>query len=201
MIRRVPLCFLVTVLGLCRLLSPSPAVAHQGPPFPILVDRPVGPYLVSVWTDPDIGTGTFYVMLEPPKGKRLPPGARVRIGVQPVSGRLPEVLYEAEAQPVRRGARYYTTAKFDQGGMWHVRCLLDSPQGGGELKADVEATPDGTLGPLGSLVYLVPFLGVGGLWLKAVLYRRKTPHHPDPLLPSPSPRPGEEGEQQRAILP
>ncbi|MEA2603107.1 MAG: hypothetical protein QOF89_4099 [Acidobacteriota bacterium] len=28
---------------------------------------------------------------------------------------------------------------------------------------------------------------------------RKTPHHPDPLLPSPSPRPGEEGEKQESF--
>lgn len=172
-IRRLPLFVLAMALGL-GLLAGSPARAHQGPPFPILVDQTVGPYVVSVWTDPDIGTGTFYVILDAPKGKRLIEPKRVRIGVRPVSGRLPEVLYDAEAQRVRQGARYYTTAQFDRGEMWHVRCVVDGPQGGGELKADVEATPDGTLGPLGSLIYLVPFLGVGGLWLKAVLYRRKT---------------------------
>jgi len=167
-IRRLPLFALAFLLG--RL----PASAHQGPPFPILVDRPVGPYVASVWTDPDIGTGTFYVILEAPKGKGLPDHTRVRIGVRPVSGRLPEAVYDAEAQPVRHGARYYAAIPLDKGEMWHVRCLLDGPQGGGELKADVEATPDGTLGPLGSLIYLVPFLGVGGLWLKAVMVRRKT---------------------------
>jgi hypothetical protein len=158
--------------ALALLVFPPAAAAHQGPPFPILVDRPVGPYVVSVWTDPDIGTGTFFVVLDAPEGKRLPPRTRVRIGIRPVSGRLPEALYETEAQPVRQGARYFTAARFDQGGMWHIRCLIDGSAGGGELAADVEATPDGTLGPLGSLIYLVPFLGVGGLWLKAVLYRR-----------------------------
>jgi hypothetical protein len=118
------------------------------------------------------------VILDAPKEKRLVDPTRVRIGIRPVSGRLPEVLYDAEAQKVRQGARYYTTAQFDRGEMWHVRCVVDGPRGGGKLKADVEATPDGTLGPLGSLIYLVPFLGVGGLWLKAVLYRRKTGETP-----------------------
>ena len=172
MIRRLPL--YVLALGLLLLLTASPAAAHYGPPFPILVDRPAGPYVVSVWADPNIGTGTFFVILETPKGKRLPAGTRVRVGVRPVSGRLPEVLYETEAQSVRRGARYFTSVQFDQGGIWHVRCLIDGSEGGGELTADVEATPAGVLGPLGSLIYLVPFLGVGGLWLKAVLFRRKT---------------------------
>src|SRR6476659_3503198 len=103
------------VLGFC-LLAASPAAAHQGPPFPILVDQTAGPYVVSVWTDPDIGTGTFFVILEAPEGKRLPARTRVRIGIRPVSGRLPEVLYETAAQPVRQGARYFTEARFDQGG-------------------------------------------------------------------------------------
>jgi hypothetical protein len=172
--RRLSLRALITALGLCRLLIASPAAAHYGPPFPILVDRPAGPYVVSIWADPNIGTGTFFVILDASKGKPLPPVTRVRIGVRPVSGRLPEVLYETEAQRVRQGARYYTSVQFDQGGIWHVRCLVDGAAGGGELKADVEATPAGILGPLGSLIYLVPFLGVGGLWLKAVMFRRGT---------------------------
>src|SRR6476660_1897780 len=115
MIRRLPL--FILALGFC-LLAASPARAHLGPPFPILVDQTAGPYVVSVWTDPDIGTGTFYVILDAPKGKRLVDPTRVRIGVRPVAGRLPEVLYDAEAQKVRQGARYYTTAQFDRGEMW-----------------------------------------------------------------------------------
>jgi hypothetical protein len=155
-------------LPLCAL----PARGHSGPPFPILVDRQVGPYVASVWTDPDIGTGTFFVTLEPPKKGSLPAKMAVRIGVQPVSKRLPEVFYTAEPQPVPEGARYFTTVKFDQGGMWHTRVLIESPAGGGELKADVEPTPDGVIGPFASLVYALPFLGVGFLWIKAALRRR-----------------------------
>ena len=29
------------------------AGGHAGPPFPIVEDRSVGPYTVSIWTDPD----------------------------------------------------------------------------------------------------------------------------------------------------
>jgi hypothetical protein len=158
-----------------------PALAHEGPPFPILVDRRVGPYLVSVWTDPDIGTGTFSVVLEPPEGRSLTVPTRVRIGVQPVSRRLSEALYEAEAQPVRSGARYFTEVRFDSGGRWRTRIMIEGPAGGGELAAEVEPTPDGTLGPVASLVYLLPFLAVGFLWLKAALRRRR------PTLPGPPP--------------
>ena len=162
----------LTALGL--FLAAVPAAAHQGPPFPILVDQHAGPYVASVWTDPDIGTGTFFVVLDVPEGKSLPAGTRVRIGIRPVSGRLSEAFYQAQPQPVQEGARYFTTAQFDQGGMWHVRVLLDGSAGGGELKADVEATPDGTLGPLASLIYLVPFLAVGFFWWKAAVRRRRS---------------------------
>ena len=146
--------------------------AHEGPPFPILVDQKAGPYVASVWTDPDVGTGIFFVVLEPPEGKALPAKTRVRIGLQPISKRLPEAVYEAEPQRVRHGARYFVEAPLDRAEMWRVRVLLDGPAGGGEMGAQVEATPDGTLGPWASLVYLLPFLGIGLLWLKAAMRRR-----------------------------
>jgi hypothetical protein len=168
------------------LWSALPALAHQGPPFPILDNQRTGPYVASVWTDPDVGTGTFFVILEPPEGRRLPTRTRVRIGLQPVSKRLGEVIYEAKPQK-ENAARYFTTAPLDKEERWRVRVLLNGSEGGGELKAEVEATPDGTLGPIGALIYLVPFLGVGFLWLKAVLKRREKPVAP-PEEPLEKPR-------------
>jgi len=159
-------------LALCGLLPARPLRAHQGPPFPIVEDRRVGPYVASVWTDPDIGNGTFYVILEAAPGRDLPSRTGVRIGVQPTSGRPAEALYDAAPQAVRQGARYFTTVPFAHGGMWRVRVLLDGPQGGGTLTAEVEATPDGTIGPIGLVVYLLPFLAIGFLWLKAARSRK-----------------------------
>ena len=51
------------LLALLLLLIPATARAHDGPPFPILVDQKVGPCMISVWTDPDVGTGTFFVIV------------------------------------------------------------------------------------------------------------------------------------------
>jgi hypothetical protein len=159
-------------LGIVLLPGALPAGAHQGPPFPILEDRRAGPYAVSVWTDPDVGTGTFFVVLEPPEGRSLPAKTRVRIGLQPVSRRLAEVIYEAEPQKAGYGARYFTPVRLDKEERWRARVLLDGSEGGGELTAEVEATPDGTIGPIALALYLMPFLAVGFLWLKAVLRRR-----------------------------
>ena len=150
------------------------ARAHEGPPFPILVDQPVGPYLVSVWTDPDIGTGTFYVVLEPGPGGEMADVDSVVVAVRPASGRLAEARYPAAPQRVRYGARYYTEVAFDRGEPWRVRVRIAGPAGGGELVSEVVPTPDGTIGPAGLVVYLLPFLAVGLLWLKAMLRRRST---------------------------
>lgn len=150
-----------------------PAVAHQGPPFPILVDRPVGPYLASVWTDPDIGVGTFFVILEPArKGSTPPPASRVEIAVRPVSGRLAEAVHTAERQKVDYGERFYSEVPFDRGERWRVGVTIAGPRGGGELLTEVLPTPDGTLGPGSIALYAAPFLAVGFLWLKATLRRR-----------------------------
>ena len=111
--------------------SAAPALAHEGPPFPILVDQRVGPYVASVWTDPDIGTGTFFVILEPPEGKELPGGTAVRIAVEPLDKHVEETLYKAEPQAVRArvdavlGVLAPLSAVIDD---WHV-ASLDSPRG------------------------------------------------------------------------
>lgn len=154
------------------LLGAIPARAHQGPPFPILMDQPAGPYVASVWTDPDVGTGIFYVVLDPPAGAALPERTRVRIGLRPASGRLPEVIYTAEPQGSGDETRYYTEVQLDRQEMWKVRVLLDGSKGSAELASEVEATPDGTIGPIALIIYPLPFLAVGFLWLKAALRRR-----------------------------
>lgn len=159
---------------LATTLPAPPALAHEGPPFPIIVDEPVGPWSVSVWTDPDIGIGTFYVVLEPlDEDAEIPAGTRVSIGVRPVSGRLEEAVSEATPEPVRYGERHVAEVAFDRGEWWDVRILVQAPGGSGELTARVEATPDGTIGPIGMVFYMLPFLAVGFIWLKVALRKRE----------------------------
>ncbi len=161
------------IVSLVFLLPSAGVRAHEGPPFPIVVDRPIGSYDVSIWTDPDIGIGTFFIILEPRDGDRLPEIRGVRIGVRPVSGRLEEAVYDAESQQVRYGARYYAEVEFDRGEWWTVRVTIDDAEGGGEIVSEVEATPDGTIGPIGLVLYALPFIAVAFLWIKAVLRRRQ----------------------------
>ena len=149
-----------------------PVSAHEGPPFPLFVDQKVDRYLVSVWTDPDVGEALFFVILKTPEGVTLPPDLRVQIGVQPVSGRLPEAVYSCERENLQGQIQYRTQLHLDAQELWRVRVRLESAQGSGETVATVEATPPG-YGRWDLLIYLLPFLAVGILWGTAIVRKLK----------------------------
>ncbi|MBZ5629139.1 MAG: hypothetical protein LAO06_09780 [Acidobacteriia bacterium] len=149
-----------------------PARAHNGPPFPIIVDRQVGPCVVSLWTHPDVGTGTFFVMVSPRPRQTCPENLKIEIGVQPATGRLPEVRYGAWRDDVRGQVQYKSEVAFDAQELWNVRLVLKSTQGDGEATAKVEATPPG-LGRWDLLFYASPFLAVAGLWFRAISRKRR----------------------------
>ena len=150
------------------------ARAHEGPPYPIIVDQPSGPYVITVWADPDVGVGTFYVTLEAAGGGELPEELVVEIVVQPSTGRLPEATTRAEREPIRGRVQYMAEVPFDAQEMWKVRVTVDGPPGRGEAATEVEVTPPG-LGAFDLVFYLLPFLAIGFLWVRAVLRRRQHP--------------------------
>jgi hypothetical protein len=137
------------------------------------MDQRVGPYIVSVWTDPDVGVGRFWVFLEATPGAVLPEENAVEVCVQPKSGRLPEACYPAARQDERNRVKYYTEVDFDQQEMWRVRVHINGAAGGGEVTAEVEATPPG-YGRWDLLIYAFPFMLFGLLWLAVALRRRRT---------------------------
>lgn len=163
----------ILLLAMCLTVFPPKTEAHEGPPFPIIIDEVVGPFLVSVWTDPDIGIGTFFVVFEPASGDDTSEITSVQVAVEPTSGRLDERIYSAESQYVRYGARYFVEVEFDQGEMWNVRVILEGPGWEAELLSEVEATPDGTIGPIGLLIYALPFVAIGIIWIRAMIRRRE----------------------------
>lgn len=147
------------------------AGAHDGPPYAILVDKSLGPCAASVWADPDVGTGTFFIILEPPPGGELPEDISVSVAVRPADGHAAESTHAAEREGVRGRVQYRAEVPFDAEGPWGVRVMLRSSRGGGELTTEVEVTPPG-LGRWDLLLYLMPFAAVGLLWLRAFVARR-----------------------------
>ncbi len=156
----------------------SAARAHVGPPFPIIEHQKAGPYLVSVWTHPDVGTGTFYVILEAAPGTTLPAENHIEVCVQPKSGRLPERCYPAQRQDLRHQVQYYAEVEFDQQELWIVQVRINGPDGGGDLLSEVEPTPPG-FGSWDLLFYGFPFVLFGLLWL-CVALRRQRPRRSGP---------------------
>jgi hypothetical protein len=149
----------------------SPAGAHNGPPFPIIMDRKIGSCIISVWAHPDVGIGTFYVMVDPPPGGTVPKDLKVEMGIQPVSRRLSEVLYTAHLEPLHGQVQYKAEVTLDAQELWRVRVLLETSHGRGEALATVEATPPG-LGRWDLLWYVSPFAAVGFLWFRSMARKR-----------------------------
>jgi hypothetical protein len=149
------------------LLSPGLASAHNGPPFPIIENRRVGPCVISLWTHPDIGTGTFFVIVDPAPGGTVPGDLKVKIGVQPESGRLGEVLYSADRDATQGQLQFKTAVAFDRDEFWRVHLVLESAQGNGEAFSRVEATPVG-FGRWDLVFFLLPFLAVILLFLRGM---------------------------------
>lgn len=151
---------------------PIPASAHIGPPFPIIENKTVGACVIALWTHPDIGTGTFYVMIDPLPGGTIPSGLKIKIGIQPESGRLPEAFYNAERDDTKNQVVYKAFADFDRDEFYRVHLVIQSAQGQGEAFSRVEATPT-VMGRFGLVFFSLPFVAVGLLWYRGVSKKRK----------------------------
>lgn len=160
---------------LALLLLAALARAHDGPPYAVLVDEPCGPWRIEVWTDPDIGTGTFLVLLSaPPGGPPAATPAGVQVAVAPRDGRHPQTATAARREDPADGLRWFAEVPFPDGGWWTARFLVHDGAAPHAAQVEVEVTPPG-LGGVGLALYLFPFLAVGVLFLLVVLRRRRGP--------------------------
>lgn len=163
------------------------AVAHSGPPFPIVTNEPRGPYVISVWTDPDatddgVAAGQFWVIIEPAAGEHaIPSGTHARVAVRalttaaPAGPRAPETAVNATAAAVRGDlTNQFATVVLDHEGPFAVHVEVDGPLGRAGVDARVDATYDQRPAPYMLAWYLGPFVIVGILWTRLLL-RRRTP--------------------------
>jgi hypothetical protein len=164
--------YLLLCLLLCSLLAPGLAYAHVGAPYPVLLEEAAGPYLVSALADPDVGTGTFYVMITLAGGTPAPVDTTVTLQVEPEDGHRPAATHRAARQETRYGERFVAEVPFDVEGPWQVGLLVDGPAGSGQVSFPVRVTPSGT-GWLATLACLVPFLFLGALWLRGARRQRR----------------------------
>jgi hypothetical protein len=155
------LCCLVSFLLLCGINSP--AHDHHGPPARIITDEQVGPWTISVWAQQYMDAGKFFVQVRPSSGATAPDDLKVEIGVQPASQNSPEIFYPASRESP--DGQYTAEAPFDTEKSWQVRVRLESSHDVSETRTYIEASPSGS-GQWQLLLYSLPFLSVGGLWLR-----------------------------------
>lgn len=162
-------CFHSCCLLLLILLMARQAQAHEGPPFPILMDQPAANYKVSVWADPDIGEALFYIIVETPDGEQPAELPSVSMWTEPTSGRLPKETWLAEKMALRNQLQFEAHPEFDQRDFWTVGFTVTPPGGSpAELTTEVESTPPG-YGRWDLVIYLFPFALLGGMWVFAAL--------------------------------
>ncbi len=151
--------------------------AHNGPPSPILQNKRIGPAIVSVWGDPDVGAGRFFVLVDSPGGGSVPGDLGVEIAVRPMNSHIPEASYGAQREKLHGRVEYRATIPFDAQGLWRVRIILASSQGAGEAAIDVQVKPR-EAGGWDLWLFALPFLALGILWLKAMVSkgRRVSPN-------------------------
>jgi hypothetical protein len=145
--------------------------AHNGPPFPMISSYRMGPCVVSLWTHPDVGVGTFFVIVSPAPGKSIPKDLKFEIGVLPATKRLKEKFYWTTPQEVNGQIHYNAWVPFDRQELWRVNLYMRSSVWNGETAANVEVTPTG-LGQWDLLLFSTPFLGVGFLWFMGMKRKR-----------------------------
>lgn len=170
---------------LASCLCGSRLFAHSGPPFPIVSDLVVGGYEVSVWTDPDATDdgskgGQFWIVVRQADGREVPPGTRAQLTVRPLDREGPE--QSATTVPVDGNeGRQFAAVLMDHEGRFAVKTAISGPAGPATVDAEVDATYDLRPPPILLVVYLVPFVLIGTLWLKLLRRRRaEAPAHRKP---------------------
>jgi hypothetical protein len=174
MVRRAWRRHLLLLGGLLTWLLSAPTVhAHLGPPYPVLVEQPVGPYVVSALADPDVGVGTFLFQVNLASGAAAPADTLVGVWVWPESGHSEAVGYRAGREMTKNGERFMAKVRFDTEETWRVRVVVEGSAGQGETEFDVEVTPP-TPGWLWTGLCLLPFVGLGALWVLGTLRSRRS---------------------------
>jgi hypothetical protein len=153
------------------------AEAHQGPPYPIVSEREVGAYTISIWSDPDTtddhsAGAKFWILVRAAAGAVAPPDTGVGLAVRPHGSERPAIAVTA-AREAAKSEQFFVAVEIDQEGPWDVEATVAGALGPATITTLVEATYDLRPPAATTLLYLLPFAAVGLIWLRAMVFRRR----------------------------
>jgi hypothetical protein len=159
------------LVGSLLLFSPNAlAHDHHGPPARIITDEQVGPWTISAWIQQHMDTGRFFVKVRSSSGTTtVLDDLKVEIGVQPAGQNSAVTFYPASSESP--DGQYSAELPFDTEQSWQVKVRLQSSHGVNEITTYIGPSAPGS-GQWHLLLYSVPFLSVGGLWLRVYWLRR-----------------------------
>jgi hypothetical protein len=140
----------------------------------------LGTYTISIWTDPDTTDdhtpgGKFWIVVRTAAGAATPDGTRVGLSVRPQGGAGRPALRAIAPRQPSKPDQFYVAVELDHEGQWEVAASVDGPLGPAAVTASVEATYDLRPPFATTFLYLLPFVAVGLLWLKAMFRRKRRP--------------------------
>ncbi len=157
--------------------------AHEGPPYPVIVDQITSFGTVSVWADPDVGGGQFIILIEPLGDvvHRPPKDLLIDVSAKMKSPTGNEEAIQQRAQYSTDQAErsvFLATLPFSAEGLWNVRFAIagssSESRSPSELAVDVEVTPPGP-SRAEFLIYAIPFVLLGLLWAIAIVKSKRNP--------------------------
>ena len=102
----------------------------------------------------------------------IPAATQASVAIRPLDREGP--TREGRAEPVNNSVtRQFVALLMDHEGPFGVRVAVDGPLGRAAVDSQVDATYDLRPAPGLIALYLVPFVLVGGLWVKVLLRRRQ----------------------------
>ena len=152
------------------LTTPDPvAFGHAGPPYPILVNQQFSGGTLSIWADPDVGTGTFFLYWE---DKKELSDKKTQFELTAVSLIEPKLETRASFLALESAeSPLVAEMPFAHEGPWQLSLHVETDGMQSQAhKIEVDVTPPGPA-PWEFALYLMPFLGIGGIWFK-LLYKR-----------------------------
>jgi hypothetical protein len=129
---------------------------------------------MSVWTDPDTTDdrtpgGQFWVTFNSDSASGPGRAVRVTITATPLRGG-PEQSVEAVADG---SGSHFGALVLDHEGRFRIDVRARGAQGEGDVSAEVDATYDLRPAPFVAVLYAVPFVLAGALWVRLLLRRRR----------------------------